>query len=383
MDQNQFSEESPGKVVSIAGGECSFVPDPLPPSWDFPYELWPLLAEAKQQIGILEGIGRLLPNPGILLRPLEDREAIRSSSLEGTYATPRELLLFELSPREAESPSDPVNDHREVWNYRVALRHGVESELPLSLRLLKEMHALLLNGVRGRDKNPGNFRSIQVAIGSSFRFVPPPPEQVLNCLDAMEKYLHIENSPYDPLIDCFLVHYQFETIHPFNDGNGRIGRLLLALMLQQSCEMTKPWLYLSEYFDKYRDEYIGNLFRVSTISGWSTWVEFCLRATVSQAKSTIARCEKLLAVRESFSQRLIEAGGHVRLTQIVDQIFHNPLVRIADLPDRLNVTYPTAKSDVARLTEAGILKELPGANPKTFFAPEVFNVAYDDLDFEV
>ena len=181
MDSSLFSPKSPGKVVQISGGEHAFLPDPLPPDWEFPADLWPLLAEAKQQIGILEGIGRLLPNPGILLRPLEDREAIRSSSLEGTYATPKELLLFELSPREAESPSDPVNDHREVWNYRVALRHGIESELPLSLRLLKEMHALLLDGVRGRDKNPGNFRSIQVAIGSSFRFVPPPPEQVPAC----------------------------------------------------------------------------------------------------------------------------------------------------------------------------------------------------------
>ena len=179
------------------------------------------------------------------------------------------------------------------------------------------------------------------------------------------------------------MHYQFETIHPFNDGNGRIGRLLLALMLQQRCEMTKPWLYLSEYFDKYRDEYIDNLFRISTSSAWSKWVEFCLRATVAQAKSTIARCERLHEVRESFSERLIEAGGNVRLTQIVDQIFHHPLVRIADLPAKLNVTYPTAKSDVERLSEVGILKELPGTSPKTFYSPEVFNVAYGDLDFEV
>lgn len=383
MDPSLFDSKSPGKVVPITGSESAFVPDPLPPDWEFPAHLWPLLAEAKHQIGILEGIGRLLPNPAILLRPLEDREAIRSSSLEGTYATPKELLLFELAPREAASESDPVNDHREVWNYRVALRHGVDSELPLSLRLLKEMHALLLKGVRGKDKNPGNFRSIQVAIGSAFRFVPPPPEQVMSCLDEMEKYLHVEDSKFDPLVDCFLVHYQFETIHPFNDGNGRIGRLLLALMLQRRCGMTKPWLYLSEYFDRYRDEYIDNLFRISTAAAWSTWIEYCLRATVSQAKATIIRCEKLLAVREAFSQRLVEAGGNVRLTQIVEQVFHHPLVRIADLPEKLNVTYPTAKSDVERLSDAGILEELPGASPKTFYAPEIFNVAYDDLEIEI
>lgn len=382
MDSSLFTAQSPGKVVPITGGEHAFVPDHLPPDWEFPADLWPLLGEAKLQMGILEGIGRLLPNPGILLRPLEDREAIRSSSLEGTYATPKELLLFELSPREAESADDPINDHREVWNYRVALRHGVESDLPLSLRLLKEMHALLLKGVRGRDKNPGNFRSIQVAIGSSFRFVPSPPEQVPPCLDAMEKYLHAADSKYDPLVDCFLVHYQFETIHPFNDGNGRIGRLLLALMLQQRCGMTKPWLYLSEFFERYRDEYINNLFRISTSAAWDTWVEFCLRATIAQAKATITRCEKLLAVREKFTKRLVEAGGSVRLTQIVDQIFHHPFIRVADLPDKLDVTYPTAKSDVDRLAQAKILKELPKVSPKTFYAPEVYEVAYDDLDFD-
>lgn len=383
MDTTLFTSASPGKVVPITGDEHAFVPEPLPPEWEFPVELWPLLSEAKQQIGILEGIGRQLPNPGILLRPLEDREAIRSSSLEGTYATPKELLLFELSPSDPESDRDPVNDHREVFNYRVALNHGANSELPLSLRLLKEMHEILLCNVRGKDANPGNFRTIQVAIGSSRRFVPPPPEAVMGCLDAMEKYLHVEESTYDPLVDCFLVHYQFETIHPFNDGNGRIGRLLLALMLQQRCQMSKPWLYLSEYFDRYRDDYIQNLFRISTQSDWATWVEFCLQATVTQTKATITRCEQLLEVRETYNQRLIEAGGNVRLNQIVEQIFFAPFVRIADLPNKLDVTYPTAKSDVARLAQVGILKELPGVSPKTFFAPEVFKVAYDELEGEL
>jgi len=379
MQISLFSPESPGNVVPITGGEHAFVPIDLPPPWGFPSSLWPLLSDAKQQIGILEGLGRLLPNPGILLRPLEDREAIRSSSLEGTYATPKELLLFELAPREAASEEDPTNDHREVFNYRRALHHGVQSKLPLSLRLLKEMHQILLDGVRGKDKNPGNFRNIQVAIGSSRRFVPPPPESVLKCLDAMEKYLHIEESRYDALVDCFLVHYQFETIHPFNDGNGRIGRLLLALMMQQRCGMSKPWLYLSEFFDSYRDEYINNLFRISTQADWSTWIEFCLQATVTQAKATITRCERLVAIRERFNQRLVDVGGNVRLNQIVEQIFHSPFVRIADLPKQLGVTYPTAKADVDRLADAGILRELPNVTPKTYFAPEVYSVAYEEL----
>ena len=147
--------------------------------------------------------------------------------------------------------------------------------------------------------------------------------------------------------------------------------------------MTKPWLYLSEYFDRYRDEYIDNLFRISTTASWSQWVEYCLRATIAQAKATIIRCEKLLAVRETFSQRLVESGGHVRLTQIVDQIFHNPFIRVADLPETLDVTYPTAKSDVERLAQVGILKKLPGVTPKTFYAPEVYSIAYEELEEDI
>ena len=379
MDVSRFRSDSPGDVISIGHGEHAFIPQPLPPNWAFPAELWPLLAEAKQQIGILEGIGRNLPNPGILLRPLEDREAIRSSSLEGTYATPRELLLFELDPKEATSDRDPENDHLEVFNYRKALHHGATSKLPMSLRLLRDLHRILMTGVRGKDRTPGEFRKQQVAIGSSRRFVPPPPERLMDCLDPLEKSLHDESTAFDPLVHCFLMHYQFETIHPFNDGNGRVGRLLLALMLQQKCQLTKPWLYLSEFYERYRDEYVQNLFDVCAKGDWGTWIEFCLRGTVKQAEETIERCERLLAIRESFTQRVADVGGTVRLSQIVEDIFYSPFVRVAALARKLDVTYPTAKADLKRLVEAGILRELSQASPKTYYAPEVFAVAYEEM----
>ena len=382
MDATRFSSKSPGQIIEITGGECAFIPAPLPPNWEFPGALWPLLAEAKQQVGILEGIGRNLPNPALLLRPLEDREAIHSSSLEGTYATPKELLLFELDPRESKSERDPVNDQREVFNYRSALQHGMRSDLPISLRLVRDLHRILLTGVRGRDKAPGEFRRIQVAIGSSRRFVPPPSERVMECLDLLEKYFHNDSHGLDPLVHSFLVHYQFETIHPFNDGNGRVGRLLLAIMLQQQCQLTKPWLYLSEFFDEYRDEYIRNLFNVSADGNWSEWIEFCLRGTLKQAKSTIARCERLLEIRESFTQRINERGGSVRLHQIVDDVFNSPFVRVSALPTKLAVTYPTAKADILRLVDAGILKELSQVSPKTYYSPEVFSVAYENLSMD-
>jgi Fic family protein len=342
-------------------------------------DLWPLLAEAKQRLGILEGIGRTVPNPGILLRPVQDREAIKSSRLEGTYVTATELLVFEMEPKMSASADDPANNQREVLNYRRALQHGIESNLPLSLRLIRELHKTLLTGVRGRDRTPGEFRRTQVAIGTDHRFIPPPPEQLSECLDPFEKYLHSSKREHDPLVDCFLVHYQFETIHPFNDGNGRVGRLLLALMLKQRCELSKPWLYMSEYFEKNREEYIERLFNVSAAGDWNSWVEFCLRGVVSQAKQTVERCERIRAIRDAFATKMHNVGGSVRLAKIVEDVFQSPFLRIADLAKRLEVTYPTAKADVERLVRAGILQPLSGISPKTYYAPEVFGVAYEEI----
>jgi Fic family protein len=186
VDIKLFISNAPGQIIKIprdesTGNEHAFIPHTLPPKWGFSGRLWPLLAEAKQQLGILEGIGRTLPNPGILLRPLEDREAIKSSRLEGTYVTEKEFLLYEMEPRESKSNSDSVNPQREVYNYRRAIQQGTTTQLPISLRLLRHLHETLLRGVRGEDLSPGNFRKIQVAIGSNHRFVPTPPENLLEC----------------------------------------------------------------------------------------------------------------------------------------------------------------------------------------------------------
>ena len=283
---------------------------------------------------------------------------------------------------QAESGKELNSDSKEVYNYRLALAHGTNSNLPLSLRLLKDMHRILMDGVRGRDKTPGEFRRLQVAIGVSRRFVPPPPHAFHSCLSAMEHYMHAGDSLFDDLVDCFLVHYQFETIHPFNDGNGRVGRLLLALMMKERCGMSKPWLYLSEYFEESRGTYTDLLYAVSQKNDWHSWVEFCLNGTIAQAKSTIHRCERLLDVQTSFKAKLNDVGGSVRLSQIVEGIFDSPFVRIADLARHLGVSYPTARADVYRLAEAGILKELPRVSPATFYAPEVYAVAYEKIDPE-
>jgi len=385
MDSNVFVSASPGELVRlprdpVTGNEHAFVPAPLPPSWVFPGQLWPLLSEAKQQLGILEGIGRTLPNPGILLRPLANREAIRSSRLEGTFVTATELLVYEMQPRESTSEEDPTNAQREVFNYRLAMQEGSKSELPLSLRLIRQFHERLMTGVRGKDKTPGRFRTGQVAIGSSHRFVPPPPQRLMECLDPLEKYFHAKGSTFDPLVNCFLIHYQFETIHPFTDGNGRVGRLLLALMIKEFCGLSKPWIYMSEYYDQRREEYADRLFNISTRADWDGWVEFCLKGIVLQAKDTIQRCDRLQRIKDDYMKKAREVGGDIRLTQIVEDIFQSPFIRVASLPAKLQITYPTAKKDIERLVEAGILSELENLSPKTYYAPDVFNIAYAEME---
>lgn len=383
VDKTLFSSQSPGDLVVIEtvwGKDCAYVPHPLPPAWEFPVKLWPLLNEATNRLSLLEGIGSTLPNPGLLLRPLRDREAIRSSEIEGTYANPRELLLFELKPRESQSAEDPANDQREVLNYRRALEHAEQTELPLCLRLLRELHHVLLTGVRGADRTPGEFRRLQVAIGTKGRFVPPPPHLLMDLLSQFETFLHRQDRSYHPLVDCFLAHYQFETIHPFADGNGRVGRLLLSIMVQQACGLSKPWLHLSEFFESRREEYYGGLFGISTDGDWSRWIAYCLEGVASQATTTVERCKRLLFAREDFKNRVQAIGGSVRLQGIVDGVFESPLVRITELRDRFNIDYKTARTDVEKLVEARILAELPDQYPKTYYAPEIFAIAYEGLE---
>ncbi len=382
MDPKAFCDNPPGTLQPIEWDgrrDHAFVPAPLPPNWTLQDSLWPLLCDAFHLVGELKGLTHDLPNPAILLRPIENREAIESSRLEGTYSSPRELLLYELDPEDPLSEDDGANTQLEVFNYRRALYQASQSGLPISLRLIRLLHEILLKGVRGRDRAPGQFRRGPVAIGTGWRFVPPPHTELDNCLHALESYVHTAQPAHHPLVDCFLVHYQFETIHPFLDGNGRVGRLLLALMLQDRCRLNKPWLYLSEYFNKHRDEYIARLFAVSTLADWNGWVAFCLQGTLAHARDTISRCDQLLAERNKFLQVIQQAGGTVRLISIVEQLFRSPFVRIADLARTLNVTYPTAAADVQRLVEAGILEELPQANPKTYFARTIFDIAYQDL----
>jgi Fic family protein len=313
-----------------------------------------------------------------VLRPLQNREAQKSSSLEGTVTDPQQQALFQLDPKLPESAQDPVNSFREVFNYGRALRLRLEKQgdLPISLRLIRELHRVLMEGVRGSDRNPGQFRRTQNQIGRPPRYVPPPVNFLGPALDKFEKYLH-EPRRYDPLVEAFIVHYQFEAIHPFQDGNGRVGRLLLAILIAEWCGLSNQWLYMSAYFDEHKDEYIDHLLRVSTKGKWEEWIEFCLRGVIVQAQDTLRRCESLLALHREFHQRLQEVGGSVRLSAIVDDLFKSPVAMVSSVARNYEVTYPTARADLKKLEIANIVEQLQ--IPRiAYYSPKIMQATHGD-----
>jgi Fic family protein len=381
--RENFQPGSPGELVAIAtpDPDWAFVPAPVPRNWDIPQELVPLLVDARQSLARLDGAGRYLPPDTILLRPLQRREALRSSALEGTFATAEELLAYGLEPRDPTSSSDPTNAWREVFNYDAALQKGQRLlvELPLSSRVIRELHATLLSSVRGTDRTPGDFRTRQVHIGSDRRFVPAPADRVDALIADLERYMN-EQVRADCLVQSFLAHYQFETIHPFLDGNGRVGRLLLSLMVYKKCNLQSPWLYLSPYFERHKDEYINRLFAVSTHGDWAGWVTLCLRATIAEANNALQRIDKLVALKMKYEERLAKEARHsARLQQIVVSLLSQPLTTIPSLAKKFKVSFPTAKQDVGKLIQLGILSESKRqSKPQYYISDEFFEAAYSE-----
>ncbi|RIK33487.1 MAG: Fic family protein [Chloroflexi bacterium] len=383
MNIAQFSADMPGELISvegIRGASHAFLPHFLPPRWEWSVDLWPLLLDAHKELARLDGIGKHLPDPNLLLRPLQNREAQRSSQLEGTFTNPQQQMLFELEPVASQSEGDSANAYREVANYSKALRMGMQlirDKVPFSQWLIRELHHTLMDGVRGSDSNPGTFRQCQVQIGRPPRFVPPPPFYLAEELDNFEQIARRPERMVDPLVDAFIMHYQFEAIHPFEDGNGRVGRLLLTLMITSWCDLANQWLYMSAYFDANKDEYMDGLLQVSTRNDWYGWIRFCLLGVVEQAKDAAHRCARLVQLSISFKERVNTLAGSWRLQSIVDQLFLIPVLRIPSLAERHGVSYHTAKADVDKLISVGILQEIPDSSPKTYFSPEILDITYD------
>jgi len=378
MDSTKFGPNSPGKLVKIPDGNFAFVPDPLPPKLQLTSETIRLLSLADQKLGELAGVGRMLPNPHMLIGPFLRHEAVLSSRIEGTLATEEELLLFEVNPAvEARTP-----DVREVANYVKALEHGLGrlKELPVCLRLIRELHERLLRGVRGADRRPGEFRTIQNYIGKSgeplqnARFVPAPASELGLALEKFEKFLNAP-SRLPVLIELALTHYQFETIHPFVDGNGRIGRLLLSLLLCERGPLPKPLLYLSAYFERHRDQYVDLLLEVSKSGAWEEWIQFFLNGVAVQSEDAISRSQDLLALWQKYRSRMQTARASALGLDLIDRLFSKPVVTIPMAAKRLQVTYASAKLNVEKLVANGMLKEVTGnQRNRIYIAPEIVDI---------
>jgi Fic family protein len=350
--------QPPGRQLPIAGGGHAFIPDPLPPRLEWSRELLAALSEADRLLGRLAGMGARLPNPHLLIRPFVRREAVLSSRIEGTQATLGELLADEAGAATARAPEDL----KEVRNYVVALEKGVKRlrKLPLSLRLTRELHRDLMTGVRGDSAAPGEFRRIQNWIGApgaaiaNARFVPPPPNELANCLDAWEKFLHERELP--PLLQAALLHYQFEAIHPFIDGNGRVGRLLITLFLVEREILPSPLLYLSAFFEATRRDYYDLLTGVSHRGEWEPWILYFLRGVAHQAADAPGRVERIDALRESWRKRLASRQTKTVMA-LVDRITGNPFVTAKGAAETLGIAFTTAQRAIDVLVTHRILAQ--------------------------
>jgi Fic family protein len=354
-------------VTTTVTGESvrAFIPPGLPPNP--PVELAGLyqhLDRANQALGRLDGLTTLLPDTKFFLYLYIQKEALLSSQIEGTQSSFSDLLLFE---SDAE-PSVPIDDVEEVSNYVAAMQHGlrrIAGGFPLSLRLIREIHAILLRGGRGANRTPGEFRRSQNWVGGirpgNAAFVPPPPERLMECLDSLERFLHDEKYKLPVLVEAGLIHVQFETIHPFLDGNGRLGRLLITLLLCSKGALREPLLYLSLYFKTNRDRYYELLQRVRTHGAWEEWLAFFLDGTEITARSAAEAAKQILTLFAKDRDRIQKIGRAASSALRVHEYMQKkPLVGIGAVADELKLSIPTVTVALDHLVRVGIAKEVTG-----------------------
>ncbi len=351
-----------GKWVRTLEGYLAFLPNPLPPPLQWKPRLVNALASASTLIGRLAGEGRRLPNPHILIRPFVRREAVLSSRIEGTQATLGELLAAEAGATVERSP----DDLREVGNYVTALEYGIQrlKTLPLSLRLVRELHEKLMRGVRGGQATPGEFRRSQNWIGrpgcplADASFVPPPPDALLEHLGAWEKFLYDQALP--PLVHAALAHYQFETVHPFLDGNGRVGRLLITLQLCQRDLLPMPLLYLSAFFEATRQDYYRGFTEVREHGDWTGWLLYFLNGVARQSEDALSRSERINSLLTRWREGLSGSSAQTA-RDLVNLLGGNPFITARGAEEKLKVAYNTVVRAIGQLEGAGIVKEISEA----------------------
>ena len=387
----KFKQGFPGKLVPIQSGIHAYVPDPLPETLDLDLATVKLLARAENALGRLEGSLGRLANPLLVGQPLMRREAILSSRIEGTITTPRKLAFLEVGVTENRAVD---NETREVFNYIQAMSHGQKllKNLPICLRLMRELHAVLLGGVRGDADRPGEFRQEQNYLGTqgqgiaNARFVPPPASELRRCLQELEAYLN-PSTPNEPelplLIRLALSHYQFETIHPFRDGNGRVGRLLIPLILCNEQRMSAPTLFMSGYFERHRGDYVDLMLNVSRRGDWLTWIGFFLRGVVECAQDSCRRVDALTTLHRQYHDRFHSARSSALLLKLIDALFERLSITIKGAAQYLNVAPASASRYVQQLVDAEILTEITGKKrDRLYLASAIVTAAGDDDEVE-
>lgn len=375
MEQKDFPSSDTGKVIRAKTGYWAFIPAQLPPKVTWSGQLVNALSYAERELSRLATLSSSYPFPRILSQPFMRREAVLSSRIEGTRASLVDLYNYESS--QLSFLED--NDASEVFNYVRALDYGLNrlKQLPVSLRLIREIHARLMEGARGGNLTPGNFRQTQNWIGpagstlETATFVPPPVDEMQEALNELEKFMHADTET-PPLVRAGMIHYQFEAIHPFLDGNGRMGRLLIMLLLYEWGLLPQPLLNLSAYFEHYRQEYYDRLLAISQRGNWEEWLVFFLRGISTQAKDSIVRLERLQKIREKYDV-VVRADRNVsRMATIIDFLFARPIFTNRQLAAELNIPFKTAGQYIEKLIQAGILRETTGyARNRIFRADEI------------
>ena len=375
MKIQDFSPNAPGQIIQTKKDYQAFIPNPLPPGLEWSAALISLLSEADRAVAKLAEIGRGSSMPAMLIKPFIHREAVSSSRIEGTRTTLRELYAYEARQL---SFLEDEHDAQEVQNYIHALEYGLNrlDSFPVSLRLITELHEKLMQGVRGDFWTPGEFRRSQNWIGppgsslASATYVPPPVDEMKTCLFALEDFIHA-SSDLPPLIRLGLIHYQFEAIHPFLDGNGRIGRLLISLLLAEWGLLPQPWLHLSRFVELHRLEYYRLLLAVSQKGNWEEWLTFFLTGVQEQAQKAGIRIQSLIALRTTYLQKLESERNYDRLEKAVDFLFEKPVLGVRDLETGLALgNYMTAQRLVEKLEAHGILEEITGMSRNRVYRAE-------------
>lgn len=377
LDTKNFGPEGWIRFVRGTTGLETCVPRDLPPEIRYDRSLIAALSTADRALGRLGGIIEAMPNPRLLIRSFVKREAVLSSRIEGTVSSLSDLYLFEINPRREQE----IPDVREVSNYVRALDHGIErlKYSNLSLTVVKELHAILMDGVRGAEKSPGAFRKRQNFISPTERiqdasYIPPAPEHVLERLECLEDFVN-RPSEIPLLIRLAMIHYQFEAIHPFEDGNGRVGRLLISMLLDRERALQHPVLYLSAFFEKHQRVYYNMLLNVSQKGDWNSWIEFFLRGVADQSIDAVERSRSLFGLRDRWIGRFRKARASALVINLIDSLFINPYVDASQAERELNVGRQSAQNHIASLLDEGILEEITGrTRNRVYCAREIVRI---------